>query len=477
MKKVIAILFLSLLFTIGALATSPHGKNFGLNCEICHTPDKWTIIKNQGFNHDTTAFPLTGQHKTVSCRQCHPDLVFENAKKLTSCSSCHQDIHQQTLGTDCARCHTTKSWIVENVSMIHVQIGFPLRGRHAVVDCHECHETASTHRYDLITTNCYNCHSSEYAATTNPSHVQGNFPKDCSFCHNENSWTQAIFNHNTTGFPLTGSHSGLDCKACHPNNFNPIPTTCVSCHQKDFNNTTNPNHVTAKFPTTCETCHNTTAWVPATFDHTANTSFPLTGSHIGLACNACHINNFDPIPSTCVSCHQKEYNSALNPNHSAAKFSTSCETCHNTTAWQPSTFNHNTSTTFPLTGAHITVACTACHINNVYAGLSTTCVSCHQTDYNNATNPNHSANSTVFTTNCSSCHNTSAWQPAPNFNHTSYFPISSGRHSGISCSTCHTNSSNYTVFTCITSSCHQTAHNQNQGSAGCYRCHPTGRAG
>ena len=56
------------------------------------------------------------------------------------------------------------------------------------------------------------------------------------------------------------------------------PKACIACHTTDYNNTTNPNHITANFPTTCVDCHSTTAWQPATFDHNI-TQFPLTGAH------------------------------------------------------------------------------------------------------------------------------------------------------------------------------------------------------
>ena len=196
-----------------------------------------------------------------------------------------------------------------------------------------------------------------------------------------------------------------------------------------------------------------------------------------MACVSCHTNGYTGgTPTTCVGCHLPNYNATTNPNHLANKFSTDCSTCHNITAWSPAPlFNHNTATTFSLTGAHIGVACISCHTNG-YKTIPTTCVSCHLTDYNAATNPIHKTNASVFTTNCTSCHNVNAWSPAPLFNHTSFFPIKSGRHNGVACATCHTNSANYMIFTCITASCHGSAHNRSQGSNGCYSCHPKGVA-
>ena len=121
-------------------------------------------------------------------------------------------------------------------------------------------------------------------------------------------------------FALTGAHTvpPRQCSDCHSNNnYNLTSTTCVSCHLKDFKNATNPNHVPAGFAQACETCHNTSAWQPATFDHT-NSGFPLTGAHTvpPRQCSDCHVNNNYSITTTaCVSCHQTAYNNATKPQY------------------------------------------------------------------------------------------------------------------------------------------------------------------
>ncbi len=391
------ILTLLVFFANILLAKSPHGKNFKLVCETCHTTDNWTKIKMDGFNHSKTQFPLNGQHKTVYCRKCHDDLEFANANR--DCISCHKDAHEQTVGRDCSRCHTQSSWLISNVRQVHQQIGFPLLGRHAQIDCYQCHKSASLLRFDPLKAECYDCHVNNYLATTNPPHVAGKYPKDCLDCHNQNSWFSATFNHNSTGFPLTGAHLGINCALCHTKGYSGgTPTSCVACHLTNYNSTTNPNHISSKFSTDCQTCHNTTTWLTSNFNHNT-TAFPLTGSHINVACGLCHTNGYSGgTPTTCVACHLTNFNATTNPNHVAANFPTTCETCHTTTNWTTSTFNHTPY--FPLTGNH-----------------------------------------------------------------------------NVSCVTCHTNSANYIVFTCVTASCHGNAHYQNQGSAGCYRCHPNGRSG
>jgi hypothetical protein len=102
------------------------------------------------------------------------------------------------------------------------------------------------------------------------------------------SWKPAQFNHDLTGFPLTGGHAITDCKRCHTNGtYSGLSKDCITCHLKDFQNTNNPPHT--GFPQTCTSCHTIQSWKPATFDH-SKTQFPLTGAHATQACAACHKN-------------------------------------------------------------------------------------------------------------------------------------------------------------------------------------------
>ncbi|HVB30979.1 MAG TPA: hypothetical protein VNE60_05575, partial [Gemmatimonadaceae bacterium] len=262
------------------------------------------------------------------------------------------------------------------------------------------------------------------------------------------------------------------------------PTACVSCHQADYAKTSSPPHAAAGFPTTCETCHSTANWTSATFDHNA-TKFPLTGAHLAVACNACHGDGvYAGKPTACVSCHQADYAKTSSPPHAAAGFPTTCELCHSTTNWTSATFDHN-ATKFPLTGAHVTLACNACHGDGVYAGKPTACVSCHLTDYNGTNNPAHAA--AGFPQTCDQCHTTTTWSGAT-FNHDgSFFPIYSGTHQNrwTQCADCHTSPTNFAVFTC-TGACHAqaTTDSHHSGVSGyryesnaCYACHPRGQGG
>jgi hypothetical protein len=455
------------------------------NCSQCHTTNGWD--DGGGFDHSNTGFPLTGAHANAQCNACHALGRF--AGTPTNCYTCHRENYDEVNnpphasgGFDhiCTRCHTTSAWLPSTFN--HGNTSFPLTGAHGALSCQSCHRSGA---FRLTPTVCYSCHEVNFDGVTDPNHVTNQFDHNCTVCHSTAAWNPATFDHNSTAFPLTGAHGGVACNQCHINGqYQNTPTACYACHQTDFNGVTDPNHVTNQFDHNCTVCHSTTAWNPATFDHNG-TAFPLTGAHVSVACNLCHINGqYQNTPTACYACHQTDFNGVSDPNHVTNQFDHNCTVCHSTSAWNPATFDHN-GTAFPLTGAHVSVACNQCHINGQYQGTPTDCYFCHQTDYNNAT-PNHSA--AGFPTTCQTCHNTNTWQGAT-FNHDAqWFPIYSGHHQGrwSTCADCHTNPNDFAVFSCIT--CH--AHNQQQmdnehqevsgyvyDSGHCYQCHPTGGGG
>ncbi|MBK7230140.1 MAG: hypothetical protein IPH97_15010 [Ignavibacteriales bacterium] len=72
--------------------------------------------------------------------------------------------------------------------------------------------------------------------------------------------------------------------SCHQRDtFSGLSTECYSCHQQNYQATTNPNHITSGIPTTCEVCHSISGWVPDQFNHNL-TSFPLVGKHTTAQC-------------------------------------------------------------------------------------------------------------------------------------------------------------------------------------------------
>jgi hypothetical protein len=282
----------------------------------------------------------------------------------------------------------------------------------------------------------------DFTGTNNPSHVTLNLPTTCETCHTTTNWLNAKFDHTLYGhWALTGAHATVQCAQCHTNNnYGVLPTTCVSCHQTDYNNAMNPPHLSGALPVTCENCHNTSSWTTATFDHN-KTAFPLTGAHTTVACALCHTkNNYGPgLPTACDGCHHPLYVSTTSPAHASAGFPTTCETCHSTTNWTSATFNH-ASTGFALTGFHATMQCAQCHTSAaLYApgSLSMTCDGCHHPLYVSTTSPAHVA--AGFPTTCDTCHTTTAWTGAV-FNHNNTpFPLTGFHATSVTCVQCHIN--------------------------------------
>ena len=103
------------------------------------------------------------------------------------------------------------------------------------------------------------------------------------------------------------------------------PTTCVSCHQVNYN--VAPNHVASRYPTTCDGCHTTVTWNAANLGAANHPVAPiaLTGVHSAnlINCTQCHTTTpYSSVQTACVACHQAAYNGAKDPDHVAAKFST-----------------------------------------------------------------------------------------------------------------------------------------------------------
>ncbi|HMA52908.1 MAG TPA: cytochrome c3 family protein, partial [Acidobacteriota bacterium] len=328
-------------------------------------------------SHDRTNFPLVGKHRTVACRECHINLVFEGTP--TDCEACHwirrqDDRYALRLGTRCSDCHTPQSWKkVDPALWSHeVNVGYKLEGIHRTLDCEACHGSKG---FTAQSPDCFSCHEADYRGTQDPNHVQAGFPTTCPSCHTQRRWSDASFAH--TGFVLQGRHATVACSDCHKNGvYQGTSTACVSCHLADYNGTTDPNHQASGFPTDCAECHGTsaTSWSGADFSHTG---FALQGLHSTAACTDCHKNGvYQGTSTACSSCHLATYNATTDPNHRSAGFPTDCSQCHGTaaTGWSGAVFSH---TGFTLQGLHKTAACADCHKNGVYQGTSTACVSCH----------------------------------------------------------------------------------------------------
>jgi hypothetical protein len=396
-----------------------HRGELGFRCELCHTPTTWTNQREMFAVHNRTRFPLMAIHARLDCTACHRDQrPYQYATTPAECGNCH---YQTYLGTTnpnhvqsgfsrrCEDCHsvTSTTWLGARFSH---PATFPLAGGHAGLACARCHTGG---RYEGTSSACVSCHQADYSRTTNPNHAAGGLPTTCESCHTINAWQPAKFDHNQTGFPLTGAHASVDCARCHVGGrYAGTPTDCYSCHRADYNGTTNPNHPASGFPTQCQACHNTSAWRPASFDHN-QTRFPLTGAHTQVDCARCHVGGrYAGTPTDCYSCHQADYNGTTDPNHQAASFPTQCDTCHTTSAWRPASFDHD-GRYFPI-----------------YSGR-------HRGQWSS----------------CGDCH------------------VNPGNYRVFECILCHAHSNKADV-----DSHHRGVNGYSYTSAACYRCHPSGRA-
>jgi hypothetical protein len=390
---------------LDAAFTTVHVLSFGTDCLACHDG---IDTFGSDFDHNRFLFDLTGKHVGAPCSACHlnartvPDLQAAP----TDCFSCHaeDEPHEGRFGTDCGSCHTTDGW--KPASFDHNLAAFKLEGKHAQVECESCHINGV---YRGTPMDCYSCHAQDDV------HM-GSFGTQCGNCHNPAGWLPAFFDHNLSSFPLTGAHVRLACDQCHGGGmFNSLSTDCYSCHAaNDAHN--------GQYGTNCAACHTTSGWKPAFFDHNLS-SFPLTGAHVGLACDQCHGGGvFNGLSTDCYSCH------AANDAHNG-QYGTNCAACHTTSGWKPAFFDHNFSS-FPLTGAHVGLACTQCHGGDVFNGLSTACASCHA-------EPTFHAG--FFSdTACSQCHSTSSWRPASfNRSHSADCDGQCINHEGATCRDCH----------------------------------------
>lgn len=395
-----------------------HQVAFGENCLDCHDGvDRY----GHNFDHNQFAFKLEGKHASVTCLECHRGATTISALQATSqdCFSCHakDDAHKGSLGTDCAVCHFPSGW--KPSIFDHNRSVFKLTGAHIQVACEKCHVNGV---FKGTPQDCFSCHQQ-----IDP-HM-GQFGTACEQCHNTEAWKPAQFDHDTTGFKLTGSHVNVACNSCHVNGiFKNTPSDCFSCHSThDVHN--------GQYGRNCAACHQTTTWSREKFDHNT-TGFPLIGSHANVSCLSCHTNGvFKGTPRNCVSCHAKD------DSHNG-QLGTDCAMCHIPTGWNHLTFDHST-TAFPLTGAHISLACTQCHAARKF-NIPTDCASCHS-------EPSFHAG--AFGTNCAQCHTTTDWSSAPfPGTHPSALGQNFLDHHGATCQTCHT----VTVhqFTCL--ACHET---------------------
>ena len=418
----------------------------------------------EAVNPETLLMPgkLTKAHQKLEehCSLCHD--VRDRSRQTPLCLDCHKEIaadirnhhgmhgHTPAMSTSqCSACHVDHlgrdADIVEldPARFNHDLTEFPLRGAHARLACGACH--AAGKRYRQAPRDCGACHFRDDAHG-------GRLGRDCASCHGTDSWWQARFDHEKTGFPLHGAHARLACAQCHmANHYEGTPKECVSCHATD------DVHHADRGPN-CGACHSPEGWKSSRFDHLKSTGFALVGAHEQLQCGDCHRsgNLHVKLPTSCIGCHRGE-----DPH--AGRLGSDCGRCHGNAQWKRSTFDHVRDAHWALAGAHAKLGCFDCHTASVAAQkLDTRCVSCHRVD---------DVHRGKLAAGCAACHGTSGWRTDLHFDHDrAGFPLA-GLHVAVPCEQCHlTPEFRDTPRNC--GDCHA-ADDLHKGSLGrdCARCH------
>jgi hypothetical protein len=478
------------LLSPGPLA-SPHVELEGLRqCTSCHQLGRAGVSAERCLGcHEELALRVTagsGYHASVSGE---------------ACASCHQD----HLGRDFQLVR------LDEGSFDHDAAGYPLELSHAELECRSCHapsrvrdpvvrarrsEGGGLSRTFLgLAADCAGCHAEESP------HGQQFPDRACADCHDAGRWEEPVgFDHAAARFPLNGLHAEAACAECHGTGesarFRPLPFgACSDCHA-------DPHR--GAMAGACATCHEERGWgrlrdvaIEGAFDHSM-TTFPLRGAHAVSVCTACHVPGRPPrgevlrmayrqgtaarayprpVAESCASCHVDRHASPI----AAAQRWARCSECHSEAAWAPSAFGlaqHGLSP-FPLTGAHATAPCVACHEapaahgtrfplavvaracsdchadedphEGRYAGLA--CETCHSTEAFDVVAFDHALAGPETTCagchapddphagqfaqqDCASCHGTERFE-IESFDHTATRFALDGAHERTACAGCH----------------------------------------
>jgi hypothetical protein len=387
----------------------PHKGSFTQTCETCHTTVGWHSVRmsSAAFDHSRTDFPLEGKHASVGCAQCHAGGDFKKPVAHALCMDCHKpDPHQGQFrerpgGVECAPCHTVESFKTTTYGIKeHAASKYPLLGKHAEVECGQCHKPSGTAtKFKIAFARCMDCHVDEHRGQF----AAAPYRNRCEECHAVQGFQPAKFTlaqHQQTRYALDGSHLAVPCLECHRSTqiqgastaqFHFTNQTCTACHTDPHKGQfqAEMNRVRADGrPAGCQACHTTQSWRnPTGFDH-SKTEFPLTGAHRSVACADCHTakagqtSAFTGTPKNCEGCHQDPHGGQF----VRADGQATCANCHDVARWTPSKFDHNRDSAFSLEGAHQNVLCASCHqlrreVNGqpvlFYKPTPTACADCH----------------------------------------------------------------------------------------------------
>ena len=283
------------------------------------------------FDHDTTGFELTGQHRDLPCESCHANAIFKGTPR--ACQDCHgvgtairatAKPSDHILSTNnCIACHAPIAWSPA-VNFDHTQA----RG------------------------SCSTCHNGVQAQGKPPTHIVTDL--ECDACHTTLTWAGAVFTHQGVTGGCASCHDNVQAKGMPPTHI-PVgtaaPVPCEGCHSATNFMTfagTKINHL-AVTALSCASCHETAAYLGM---------HPSTNTTAGDSRPNATLDKAHPMSGDCGQCHDTTTfaNSALRPaNHIPT--SAPCSQCH-TTAGNYAAYS--------VSGVHQGVtSCLICHGPNV----------------------------------------------------------------------------------------------------------------
>ncbi|MFQ6613267.1 MAG: cytochrome c3 family protein, partial [Fidelibacterota bacterium] len=295
--------------------------------------------------------------------------------------------------------------------------------------CVKCHDIGKKE----VSDGCQKCHTPLLERIEAKKGYHADKAENCQACHSDHNgrdfelvyWPKDIknFDHDETGYTLSGKHRDTKCRDCHQQKnivdtmvrswagdhprfhvldrtFLGLGTACLTCHED-----THKDEVSDK----CAQCHNTLDWKKAAdeFDH-SRARFLLTGAHQKVPCGKCH-----KIPDNaqkvwqltgmaydqCGRCHEDPHKGS---------YGSTCERCHTTVDWKKDRkrFDHN-ATKYPLVGKHIQVACQDCHTPQKQGTLPKfdLCTRCHSDEHDGQFLKRAEG------TECSQCHTVYGFKP------------------------------------------------------------------
>ncbi|MGH7740460.1 MAG: cytochrome c3 family protein [Candidatus Eiseniibacteriota bacterium] len=409
-----------------------HHGQLSLECQNCHGNASFKPAVK--FDHAKSRFPLTGKHEKVECAKCHlaterltiamdsegKQIPLYKPLHFEDCNVCHtKDPHEGKFGKTCAGCHVTDSFhVIKKAAFNHDQTKYPLRGKHATVECAKCHDPKLAWGRKPLFEHCGQCHKDGHAGQAT---IAGK-PADCDACHRVEGFEPSIFTvekHQLSKYPLEGKHMTADCSRCHrqlentPANvqkygpsrvaMRPTHTQCTDCHNDPHEGRFAPGGERAQTKN-CLACHTPMAFRPSIYDAAmhAHARFVLDGAHRATPCLNCHEElKQEPANSTlrgvtgarrlkftdsrqrCAACHESPHGDQF----AKRKDKGACEGCHGSDAFAPAAkFDHQRDSQFKLDGVHVRVACSGCHRTEIlgsgktrviYRPVPHRCEDCH----------------------------------------------------------------------------------------------------